>query len=150
MWAPAENFKLILPKKMSFLYLSFDFREKIWNRKFQTTWNIHKMFSKKAGYRPSWGKHTWVCPPSLGFISLSHGPHFQFPGALLFCLTRTHLVLHMTLWPHGQLIPQLQWRRDMSASWCCLQFWESRSESHMVPASCYDGKNRQKKNEITT
>lgn len=72
-------------------------------------------------------------------------PHFQSPSALLFCSTRTLLVLHMILWPQRQLIPQLQRHRNMSALWCCLQFRESKSESHMVPASCYDGKCRQKK-----
>jgi hypothetical protein len=45
---PAENFKLILGKKMSFLFLSLGFRKKIWKESFKQLKIIHKMFSKKT------------------------------------------------------------------------------------------------------
>lgn len=32
------------------------------------------VFKEDTGYRPSWGKHMGVCPPSWRFISFSHGP----------------------------------------------------------------------------
>lgn len=110
MWAPAEDFKLILAKKMSFFCLSLGLREKIWKGELQIDWRGYIRYFQ--GRQVQWenpGVKTSRFTNSVikvhFFITL-----LQLWVALLLIISNNDtLIMHVTPWSHRPLIPQLQW-----------------------------------------
>lgn len=144
MWAPAENFKLILVEKMSFLCLSLGLREKLWKGEFQTDWRGYMRYFQGRRRIFAFGVNT------NGFINSIIKVHFHITSPPL----QAALLLGSTL--NSDAVDSscdtlISWaidptttaaftlyfsgiRRYILFAWHCPQFWRNGNKSGMVPA----------------